>query len=330
MCAALAVPLISCGRIQGAQKYSDTAFDLFDTVITVTAYDESQAAFDRHFAEFISLLEEYDKDYDIYNSYDGINNLKTVNDNAGIAPVEVDGKIISLLNEGKAVYEQSGGRVNIMMGSVLSIWHNYREADDNSLPPAKALNSAAEHASIDLLELTDGTAYIKDADASLDVGAIAKGYAAEQVCSYAKEHLWSSAVISIGGNVVAYGTGNGEGWNIAIENPQEGADGYLHTLGLTEKAVVTSADTQRYYYVDGEKYCHIINPETLFPAEFMHSVTVIAESSAQADALSTMLFNMSIEEGLSYVETLDGVESVFVDLEYNEVFSSGFEDYIKG
>ena len=329
ICALMAVPLISCGRIQGAQKYSQTAFDLFDTVVTVTAYDESQAAFDGHFNEFTALLEEYDKAYDIYNSYDGLNNLKTVNDNAGIAPVEVDGKILDLLNEGKAVYEQSGGRVNICLGAVLSIWHNYREADANAVPSVQELENAAQHTAIGLLELTDTTAYIKDSEASLDVGAIAKGYAAEQACKYAKENLWSSAVISVGGNVIAYGAGNGEGWNIAIENPKENAGDYLHTLGLTEKAVVTSADTQRYYYVDGKKYCHIINPETLFPSEYMHSVTVIADSSAEADALTTMLFNMSIDDGSEYVEGLDGVEAVFVDLDYNEVFTSGFEAYIK-
>lgn len=329
LCAALGLTLISCGRLGAQQKYSDTAFDLFDTVITVTAYDESREAFDGHFAEFIALLEEYDKDFDIYNSYDGLNNLKTVNDNAGVAPVEVDAKIIALLSEGKAVYEKSGGRVNIMMGSVLALWHNCREENANELPSSDALSAAAEHTSIDLLELTDTTAYITDSEASLDVGALAKGYAAEEACKYAKEQLWQSAVISIGGNVVAYGTSNGEGWNIAIENPQEDADGYLHVLGITNKAIVTSADTQRYYYVDGKKYCHIINPETLFPAEFMHSVTVLAESSAQADALSTMLFNMSIEEGKAYVETLDGVEAVFVDLDYNEVFTSGFEAFIK-
>jgi thiamine biosynthesis lipoprotein len=115
-----------------------------------------------------------------------------VNDNAGVAPVEVDGKIIALLEEGKAVMKQSGGRVNIMMGSVLSIWCTITARRMTTpFPLQKALNSAAEHASIDLLELTDGTAYITDAEASLDVGAIAKGYAAaEQVYGYAKEHLW--------------------------------------------------------------------------------------------------------------------------------------------
>lgn len=326
---ALAAGFAACNAAQGAQKYSETAFDLFDTVVTVTAYDSNREAFDAHFSELCTLLEEYDKAYDIYNSYDGLNNLKTVNDCAGIAPVEVDGKILDLLRKGKEVYEESGGRVNICMGAVLQLWHACREADSNSLPSQEALEEAARHTSIDLLELTDTTAYLTDSEASLDVGAIAKGYAAEQACRYAQENLWQSAVISLGGNVVAYGTGNGEGWNIAIESPQEDSDDYLHVLKLTGKAVVTSADTQRYYYVDGKKYCHIINPETLFPAEFMHSVSVIAASSAQADALSTMLFNMSIEDGLKFVETLDGVEAVFVDLNYNEVCSSGFEDYVK-
>ena len=318
ICIALILTLSSC-TVTNNKKYSKTAFDLFDTVITVTAYDECQSAFDEHFNAFCEVVKEYDNLYDIYNTYDGLNNLKTINDNAGIAPVEVDRRIIDLLNFGVEVYAKTDGRVNICMGSVLSIWHEYREADENTLPGFEELNAANAHCSIDSLKITESTVYLSDSYASLDVGAIAKGYAAQKLAYYAEQNLWESAVISLGGNVVTYGTKNGESWNIAIDNPNENADSYLHTLSVTDKSVVTSADTQRYYTVDGKRYCHIINPETLYPSEYMHSVTVVCNDSALADALSTALFNMPLDEGKDMIENTDGVEALFVDMEYNEM-----------
>lgn len=328
--ATVALSLCSCTAETGkSQKYSETVFDCFDTVCTVTAYDTDRESFNTHFKEFSDMLKEYSRLYDIYYSYDGINNIKTINDNAGVKSVEVDKRILDLLDFGVQAYQISSGRVNICMGSVLKIWHEYREADGNALPPSDELKAAESHASFDALEIDGASVYLNDGEASLDVGAIAKGYAAQQLCKYAKENLWESAVISLGGNVITYGTKDGDKWSIAIDNPDESKSEYLHTLKITDMSVVTSADTQRYYNVDGKRYCHIINPETLMPSEYMHSVTVICADSALADALSTALFNMPIEEGVEMVEGMENTEAVFVDMNYNEVATSGFNNYVK-
>ena len=138
-------------------------------------------------------------------------------------------------------------------------------------------------------------------------------------------------MLSLGGNICTFGFKNNDGnskWNVQIENPQQNAKEGIAIVQINDKSVVTSGDYQRYFEKDGKRYCHIINPDTLFPSEYMASVSVICDDSALADALSTTLFNMPIEEGKALIEKMDGTEAVWVDKEYNAMYSSGFENYV--
>jgi thiamine biosynthesis lipoprotein len=144
--------------------------------------------------------------------------------------------------------------------------------------------------------------------------------------------LWSSCVINVGGNVSTFGYKNDDGqtlWNIGVENPDTTSSDYLMNVNITDLSVVTSGDYQRYFTVDGKKYCHIIDTDTLMPSEYFSSVTVICSDSALGDALSTTLFNMPLDEGQALVDSLDNVEAVWVDKDYNQTYSTGFEQYIK-
>jgi len=245
--------------------------------------------------------------------------------------VQADGRILALLSFGKEVYAMSEGRTNICLGAVLSLWHTARET--KTLPEQAALQAAAVHTSIDalVLDTEKKTVAFTDEKLRLDVGAIAKGYATREVCKYAEENLWRAATVSIGGNVCSFGYKNDDGstlWNIQIENPDETAAEALETLHLANRSVVTSGDYQRYFEVDGKRYCHIINPDTLYPSEYMTSVTVICADAALADALSTTLFNMRIEDGVELIKKTDGVEAVWVDKEYRKTYSDGFTAYL--
>lgn len=320
------------------EKYKASFLDLFDTASTVIAYDNSQEEFDRKYQQFYDELKTYDELFDIYNHYDGITNLYDVNKTAADSPVKVDKKIIGMLLYGKEIYNTTEGKMNICMGSVLTLWHNEREygianPDDAKLPDMSKLKEAAKHTDIDnlVIDTNNNTVYFKDPDMKLDVGAIAKGYAVEQITEWAKANLWISAAISIGGNVSTFGYKNDDGktkWTIGIENPDTSADDYLLKLNITDECIVTSGDYQRYYTVDGKKYCHIINPETLMPSEYMASVSVICKDSSFGDAMSTALFNMTIADGKKLVDSLDGIEAVWVDKKFNKTFSRGFNQYI--
>mgnify|MGYP005757493923 FL=1 len=337
VCAAVVLCALLCGCAaapageEGGQKRYEASFlTLFDTVTTMVGYADSQETFTAQAQQIHDELLEYHQLYDIYNDYDGMNNLKTVNDNAGIAPVEVDARILDMLEFSRELYEETGGRVNVAMGGVLSLWHDAREAgiEDPAnayLPDQDALEEAARHAdwSNVFIDEEAGTVYLADPDMSLDVGAIAKGYAVERVCETAPAGM----LISVGGNVRATGPKpDGSPWVVGIENP-DGGD-FLHTLYVEDSSVVTSGDYQRYYLVDGQRYHHIIDPDTLYPATRWRSVSILCADSGIADGLSTALFTLSQEDGQKLLDAFDA-EALWMTQDGELLYSPGFQAMVR-
>jgi len=318
-----------CGARQ--KLYSATYFDLFDTVTVIRGSARSEAAFSQSAKAIHDELLEYHRLFDIYNDYEGLSNLKTVNDGAGIAPVEVDGRIIRLLQDCKGFYAATDGRVNVAMGSVLQLWHEARSAalDDPSqaaVPGDSALRAAAEHTALDALVIDEAASivFLSDPALRLDVGAVAKGWAVQRVA----EHAPAGFLISVGGNICATGPKNESGapWVVAIQDPEE-PEAYLHTLHLTSGSVVTSGDYQRTYTVDGVSYHHIIDPDTCYPSEYWRSVTVVCADSGAADALSTALFLLPRDRGQTLLEQYDA-EALWVGRDGSAAYSPGFRKMI--
>lgn len=284
-----------------------TYLDVFDTVTTIIG--DADAA-----AQIHTQLQRYHKLFDIYNEYEGLNNLKTVNDQAGVAPVTVDGEIIELLTDCVEYYALTEGRVNVAMGSVLKLWHDAREKSLENpqqayIPTAEALAEAGKHTDIACLVIDkeNKTVYLTDPEMSLDVGAIAKGWAAQKVAESAPAGM----LISLGGNVVATGPkGEDTPWVVGVQDPK--GEEIRKKLSLTKGAIVTSGDYQRTFTVGGKDYPHIIDPETCMPGMLWSSVTVVCEDSGLADALSTALFLMPLEEGKALAEKC-GARAVWID-----------------
>lgn len=320
-----------------AEAYKTHSLDYFDTFTTITGYADSREAFDEVANRVLERLGEYHRLFTIYNRYEGVANLCAVNDlEDGVHPtVKVERPIIDLLLCAKEMHRLTGGRVNVAMGSVLSIWHAYRTEGMNNpaaakLPPMDQLLEAAEHTSIDciLIDEEASTVTITDPAATLDVGAIAKGFAVELVAEELEAEGITGYVINVGGNVRTVGSkADGTPWLAGIENPseEEGAEPYFAYLNLSGESLVTSGSYQRYYLVDGKRYHHIIHPDTLMPEDLYLSVSVVCQSSAQGDALSTALFCMTPEEGLALVESLTGVEALWILNSGERQASSGFE-----
>ncbi len=317
-------------------RYSIVFYSYFDTVTTVIAYCESQEEFDAQMAALEADLAYYNEQYDIYTSYDGINNLATINANAADAPVEVSQEIIDLLVEAKEIYALTGGEVNIAMGSVFSLWHAEREIYDSNpdaakLPDEAELLAAAEHTDLDdvILDLENNTVYFADPDLQLDVGSCGKGYACEVVAQNAEARGVTSMLMSVGGNLRGIGTKpDGSAWVGGVEDPwamAQGETASLVSIQLTDLSLVISGDYQRFYYVDGVKYHHLIDPDTLYPADYFNSVGVLTADAGLADCLSTALFCMSLADGQALVESLDGVEAMWCLTDGETVvYSSGF------
>ena len=319
-------------------KYSAYYFNYFDTVTTIMGYTDTKEEFDAICLEITSLLDEYHKLFTIYNRYKDINNLVTINDvtDGAHQVVKVDQKIIDLLVFSKDMYKKTNGNVNIAMGSVLSLWHVYRnnginEPSEAELPPMKSLQEAQQHINIDDLVIDDenNTVYIKDPLMKLDVGAIAKGYAVEKIAEVLINKGVTGFLLNVGGNIRSIGLADDEPWKVGIENPdtENEEKPYIEYLKVSGESVVTSGSYQRYYVVNGKNYHHIIDPKTLMPAENFWSVSVLTNDSGLGDAYSTALFLMTYEEGLALVEGTDSLEAMWVMPNGEQRYSSGFEDY---
>ena len=328
----LSMLLCGCaGAGEEQKRYSATFLTVFDTVTTILGRAESEAAFTAKAQAVHDELLRYHQLFDIYNEYEGLNNLKTVNDHPGEA-VSVDKAIVDMLLDCKAYYELTGGRVNAAMGSVLRLWHEAREDGLNDfanayLPDGEALAQAAEHADWDdvLIDAVNNTVTIADPGLRLDVGAIAKGWSVQRAAETAPEGL----LISVGGNVCATGPKDSTGtpWVVGVQDP-DGGENYLHTLYLTRGSMVTSGDYQRAYMVDGELYHHIIDPDTLYPGKLWRAVTVVCPDSGLVDALSTALFLLPMEEGQKLLDVCEST-AMWVDAEGNMYYSTGFEELIR-
>jgi thiamine biosynthesis lipoprotein len=290
------------------QRYSKTYLDFFDTVIEITGYAASEAEFDANCAAVEELLTEYHQLTDIYNAYPDCSNAYYLNQQAAKAPVVVDEKLFALLSFAVDFAQETDGMCNIAMGSVLSLWHEAREAgiadpDAAYLPDDAALQEAAKHCDIADLQLDseNSTVFFADEQLQIDLGAVAKGYVAEQAATLLKERGATGYLLNFGGNIKAVGAKpDGSLWQAAIQDPQ---GGYLEeTVSIQDEAVVTSGVYQRGYTVDGVWYHHIIHPQTLYPANELLSVSVIVPDSGLADGLSTALFNMGLEQGQAFLQ----------------------------
>ena len=335
----LALPLLACtGCAARPERCTSVWYDLFDTVTTVVCYTSSDDEWNAQMQALHADLLELHRLFDIYHHYDGMVNLYDLNQTAAAGPVAVDERLFQLLEFSAALYEKTGGKTNIALGPVLSLWHDAREAaldgmvrnhlDAVRLPDPDALAAAAQHCSIDglILDPAAQTVYYADPQLQLDVGAVAKGYAAELAAQAAEARGLTCALLSLGGNLRAIGEKpDGTPWTGGLENPLDTSADFLCTVPLqTGESLVTSGDYQRYYEVDGVRYHHLIDPDTLYPANFFHAVCVLTDDSALADGFSTALFCTGLEDGMRLVEETPGLEAAWVLADGSVQYSAGF------
>ena len=340
LCAALiaALLLAGCaGKNTKIEPQGKAYFTYFDTVSYVYSYaGDSAERFEERSAEVSNILGEYHKLFDIYHEYTGINNLCTLNKQAGGEALPVDEKLVEFLLYARELYELTDGEMNIMMGSVLRQWHDCREAaaedpENASIPDEAELAAAAEHMDFSALEIDEEklTVRITDPEASIDVGALGKGYATERAANFLEEDGAQSYVLNVGGNIRIIGAKpDGTGWVTAIRDPQGNQEEYALNLRLENTACVTSGIYERYFVVDGQRYHHIIDKDTLYPADYYASLTVLTQDSGLADALSTALFCMPKEEGEALASALDGVEIIWIYDDGSIEYTPGVEELI--
>jgi len=289
----------------GYQRFREDFFDVFDTFSFVIGYAESHEAFVYFSREIIGAeLHRLHQLFDTFNEYQGINNLRTINKNAGIAPVVVDPVIIDMLQLSVEAYRISGGIMNIAIGPVTDIWREARRSE--SIPSMEDLLTANRYTDINRLIINEemSTVFLQHEAMSLDVGAIAKGFAIELAAQAAIAAGFESFLMSVGGDVrVAAGPRGGGNWSIGVSNPEGGE--LLDVVYSINTSVFSSGDYLRFFKVDDQRFHHIIDPRTLMPAVNHRSATVIYPDGGMADILSIAAFILDTDEAKALVASLE-------------------------
>ncbi|MDR0562434.1 MAG: FAD:protein FMN transferase [Spirochaetaceae bacterium] len=258
--------------------------------------------------------------------------IARINRNAGIEPVPVHQEVITLLERSRYYAELSGGAFDPTVGPLVKLWDITSEHP--RLPSAEAIQEAL--ALIDwrdvIINREAETVFLRRIGMALDLGAIAKGYAADEAIKIIKQAGIPRGIIDFGGNIFAYGekASPKSPWRIGVQHPLGGRGSYIGILEVSNKSVVTSGVYERYAEIDGVRYHHILSTADGYPVHNgLLSVTIIADASVDADALSTAVFALGYEQGKALVESLGTADAVFIFADTAIRFSQGAEALFK-
>ena len=313
--------LIGCSNNNKVVEPLEESELLMGTVVSVSLYDkQDQAILDKVFAKVKEL-----------ESILSINEAGTlvdkINEEAGINPVKVDDDTYTIIKKGIEYSELSNGLFDITVGPIVKLW-------SIGLPEAKVPTQAEIDEKLPLIgyndiELNDEdkTVYLKRKDMIIDLGGIAKGYTADVISNILTEEGVKSAIIDLGGNIFAHGKKvNGDDWRIGIQDPYSDRGDKVGVITVSNKSVVTSGIYERYIEKDGVKYHHILSPLTGYPYENeIAGITIVSDKSVDGDALSTSVFAMGVEEGMNFVNSIDGIDAIFVTKDNKVYITNGLK-----
>ena len=301
-------------------KVDSHNFFYMDTYINVKIYDTENA--ESVFNEIEKIYKEYHELADRYHGYDNLKNVYYIkNNDSNEETIKIDSKLCNMIKLGLDYNEKTNGSFNINMADILDVWKEYRE-NRNGIPTKEELEDAKSK--INPIILNDNCE-LKNNHPSIDLGAIAKGYATEKVGEYLKEKGISKFIINAGGNVLVGEHYDNSKYKIGLEKPDQTKEIYK-VLKLNNTSVVTSGGYERFYTYEGKTYHHIIDYNTMYPANYFKSVTVITKDSGLADTLSTSLFLMSVEDGKKLIKDLD-VDVIWYTIDDEIIKTEGIKGY---
>lgn len=305
---ASALLLTGCsGAKSSTQTDQDLTYTdmLFDTVIKIQILDPADESI---LDGLKKLCEKYDTMFSATNTDSELYKLNHANGQ----PFTVSSETANLIQEGIHYSELSGGAFDLTIEPVSALWDF--KADKPTVPSSDAIAQAVSHVDYTKVDIQDNTVTLEDPEAGIDLGAIAKGYIADHVKTYLKKQGIKHAIINLGGNVDVIGTKpDGSKYNIGIQKPFDESGEAITSVQLKDQTVVTSGIYERYFKKNGKLYHHILDPRTGYPCENnLYSVSIITDSSTKADALSTTCFLLGYEKGMELIQSMDGVEAIFI------------------
>ena len=260
-----------------------------------------------------------------------VSDIVAINEQAGIRPVKVRSEIIDILEKSLYYAELSGGAFDPTIGPLVKLWSI--GSDDERLPSEKEISDTLELVNWRdvIINRDEKTVFLLKEGMALDLGAIAKGYAGDEAVRIAKDAGVKSGVLDLGGNIVTIGWRTDKGstrpWRIGVQDPLHERGSYIGILSVHDTCVVTSGVYERYFMLDGKRYHHIFSTETGYPVDNgLLSVTIVTEKSTDADALSTVVFTLGLEQGKALVDATPGVEAVFILDDKSIIITDGLKE----
>ena len=325
----LLILTIILGFFTGCQKQQEiTKFNFyFDTIIQITLYDKKH---ETYINDCFQLASHYEK---LFSATISDSDISRINANAGNF-VEVNEETIYLIQKALEFGKLSNGTFTVSIGALSKLWNiseliktmdNNRVADNSYIPSEETIQERLSHIGDSLIEINGNQVRLTDTKASIDLGAIAKGYIADQMKAYLVEQGVTSGIINLGGNVLTLSENrNGSLFQIGIQKPFSNTVKEIAIIKVADKSVVSSGNYERYFKVEDKIYHHILNPKTGYPVENeLSQVTIISDSSLDGDALSTTCFALGLKDGMKLIESLDGIEAIFITNDYELHYSSG-------
>lgn len=302
--------LLSGCNLKAQEPISKTGF-YFDTVISITIYDSNDESLLEQCFTYCEELEN------LLSRTIPTSDIARINSAVG-APVMVSDTTIELLKQGIYYGELTDGAFDITIAPLSDVW-NFKD-NTGVLPTENVITEALSHVSYENIQIEGNTVTLTDPQAAIDLGGIAKGYIADVLKDFLQKEGVRSALIDLGGNILTLGTKpDGTAFHIGIKKPFDTKE-VITSVSASDLSVVTSGSYERYFEVDGVKYHHILDTKNGYPASTeLLSVTILSEKSIDGDALSTSCFALGLEKGRSLIDSLDGIEAIFITEDYQMI-----------
>ena len=286
-------------------------------------------AFGKHAEESLrAVRDEAVRLEELLSRFIPVSEISRINRSAGIKYERVSGDTYEVLSRAIELSRYSQGLFDVTVGPLVTLWDNgkdtFKPPEDSSIRQVLPLVDYTDL----LLDPYEKAAGLQRIGQSIDLGGIGKGFAGDKLLEVFKKYGISSAYTNIGGNVVALGTKpDGSQWRVGIRHPRQ-ENSLIGLVAVADKAVVTSGDYQRYFIgSNGKRHHHILDPSTGYPAESgLVSVTIVADNSTAADALSTVMFIAGMEKGLELLKSFSGTEAILIDMNLLVYVTRGLKD----
>lgn len=321
----LTISLTACSTNKGVVKVTKDETFALGTFITIKVYSYDKVD-SKIFEEIFDRIRDIENRMTINKGNES--EVMKINNNSGRENVQVSEDTLFVIKKGLEYSRLTNGRFDITVEPLVKLWSIGFEGEN--VPDDSKIKDSLNYIDFDKVTINenDRTIMLQDKEMGIDLGGIAKGYAADEVAKVLKENGEESAIINLGGNVLCYGSKpDGSAFKIGIQNPFALRGGYVGILPLKNKTLVTSGIYERNFEKNGIRYHHILDTSTGYPVQNqLEAVSIVTEFSIDADALSTGVFSMGLEEGYEFVENLDGVDAIFITHDKKIYITSGVKE----